>query len=245
MSRPAPVIIPNSIADKLNWEIDWDTPSGYTSTNEYVRPWDREGWGANDVVITPPRNPGGYVPPSRPGIQEGQRDYVFMPTEKEQWRIGDENKRRQAVAVGKDWRESRLPRKEKEVTIQPVYGDWREAEIPERRGEPYQDDSMWKKYPRREKPERTPGYGGRIGAPPGSVFTMDHIDSDGDGIDDRHQSGPGMPNPDRPSRDRKPISGRRGEPYQDDSMWKKYPRRETRRPSLRDTLMRDMGRRYR
>ena len=110
MSRPAPVIAPNSIADQLNWEIDWDTPSGYTSTNEYVRPWDVEGWGSGDVVITPPRNPGGYVPPSRPGIQEGQRDYVFMPTEKEQWRTEDENKRRQAAAVGKDWRESRLPR---------------------------------------------------------------------------------------------------------------------------------------
>ena len=133
MSRPAPVIAPNSIADQLNWAIDWDTPSGYTSTNEYVRPWDVEGWGSNDVVITPPRNPGGYVPPSRPGIQEGQRDYVFMPTEKEQWRTEDENKRRQALAVGKDWKEARLPRKEKEVTIQPVYGDWRETELPERR----------------------------------------------------------------------------------------------------------------
>ena len=40
MSRPAPVIAPNSIADQLNWEINWDTPSGYVSTNEYVRPWD-------------------------------------------------------------------------------------------------------------------------------------------------------------------------------------------------------------
>ena len=93
----------------MDWGINWDTPSGYTSTNEYVRPWDREGWGAGDVEITPPRNPGGYVPPSRPGIQEGQRDYVFMPTEKEQWRIEDENKRRQALAVGKDWKEARLP----------------------------------------------------------------------------------------------------------------------------------------
>ena len=40
-------------------------------------------------------------------------------------------------------------------------------------------------------PEYAPGYGGRIGAPPGSMFTMDHIDRDGDGIDDRHQKGPG------------------------------------------------------
>ena len=104
----------------MDWGINWDAPSGYVSTNEYVRPWDVEGWGAGDVEITPPRNPGGYVPPSRPGIQEGQRDYVFMPTEKEQWRIGDENKRRQALAVGKDWKEARLPRKEREVTYIPT-----------------------------------------------------------------------------------------------------------------------------
>ena len=104
----------------MDWGINWDAPSGYVSTNEYVRPWDVEGWGAGDVEITPPRNPGGYVPPSRPGIQEGQRDYVFMPTEKEQWRIEDENKRRQALAVGKDWKEARLPRKEREVTYIPT-----------------------------------------------------------------------------------------------------------------------------
>ena len=220
----------NVDSDQFHRDIEWDL--GRTdyepATGAYVAPWDRQGWGSNDVVLTPPRSPGSYVPPSRPAIQEGQRDYVFMPTEKEQWRIGDENKRRQALAVGKDWREARLPRKVEEKAP-PVYGDWREAKLPERR----------------EKPERTPGYGGRIGAPPGTGFTMDFRDSDRDGIDDRHQPGPGMPNPDRPSRDRKPISGRRGEPYQDDSMWKKYPRRETRRPSLRDTLMRDMERRYR
>ena len=100
----------NSIADRLDWEIDWDTPSGHVSSNEYVRPWDVEGWGADDVAITPDRNPGGYVPPSRPAIQPGQRDWAYMPTEKEQWRIEDENKRRQAAAVGTDWRETRLPR---------------------------------------------------------------------------------------------------------------------------------------
>ena len=44
---------------------------------------------------------------------------------------------------------------------------------------------------RPQKPERTPGYGGRIGAPPGSIFTMDFKDRDGDGVDDRHQLGPG------------------------------------------------------
>ena len=36
-------------------------------------------------------------------------------------------------------------------------------------------------------------YGSRIGAPPGTVFTMDFQDKDGDGVDDRHQTGPGQP----------------------------------------------------
>jgi len=111
----------DAIADKLDWEIDWDTPSGHVSTNdEYVRPWDVEGWGTDDVVITPPRNPGNYVPPSKPAIQPGQRDWVYMPTEREQWRIEDENKRRQAAAVGTDWRETRLPR-EARIQEEDVY----------------------------------------------------------------------------------------------------------------------------
>ena len=121
----------NVDSDQFHRDIEWDL--GRTdyepATGAYVAPWDRQGWGSNDVVLTPPRNPGGYVPPSRPAIQEGQRDYVYMPTEKEQWRIGDENKRRQAAAVGKDWRESRLPRS---VPKEKTYGDWREAEIPDR-----------------------------------------------------------------------------------------------------------------
>lgn len=190
------VIVPNSIADQLNWELDWDKPSGYVSTNEYVRPWDVEGWGTGDVEITPPRNPGGYVPPSRPGIQEGQRDYVFMPTEKEQWRIEDENKRRQAVAVGKDWKEARLP-----------YTPTDKERKRERRGEPYQDDSMWKKYPRRDREwgESRPGEG--------------YIQVEG----------PGNP------------SWERRNPREREVTIQPVPRRENRRPSLRDTLMRDMG----
>ena len=36
-------------------------------------------------------------------------------------------------------------------------------------------------------------YGGRIGADPDSMFTMDFHDKDGDGTDDRHQRGPGQP----------------------------------------------------
>ena len=171
----------------MDWGINWDKSSSYTPTNEYVRPWDVEGWGSNDVVVTPPRSPGNYVPPSRPALQEGQRDYVFMPTEKEQWRIGDENKRRQAVAVGKDWRESRLPRS---VPKEKTYGDWREAEIPERREVSIQP------VPRRDREwgESRPGEG--------------YIQVEG----------PGNPS------------------------WERRNPRESRRPSLRDTLMRDMGR---
>ena len=176
----------------MDWGINWDTPSGYTSTNEYVRPWDVEGWGADDVVVTPPRSPGNYVPPSRPGIQEGQRDYVFMPTEKEQWRIGDENKRRQALAVGKDWREARLPytptdkeknRERREVNIQPV---------PRR-------DREWGE-------DLRPGEVGLIG-----------------------YEGPGNPRWERDN------------PREREVTIQPVPRRENRRPSLRDTLMRDMG----
>ena len=37
------------------------------------------------------------------------------------------------------------------------------------------------------------GYGSRIGADPDSMFTMDWVDKDGDGTDDRHQRGPGQP----------------------------------------------------
>ena len=135
----------NVDSDQFHRDIEWDL--GRTDyepeTGAYVAPWDRQGWGGNDVVLTPPRSPGNYVPPSRPAIQEGQRDYVYMPTEKEQWRIGDENKRRQAAAIGKDWRESRLPRSVPEEPKEKVYGDWREAEIPERREEiPITDDGI-------------------------------------------------------------------------------------------------------
>jgi len=173
-----------SIADQLNWELNWDKPSGYVSANEYIRPWDREGWGSDDIVITPPRNPGGYVPPSKPGIQEGQRDYVFMPTEKEQWRTEDENKRRQALAVGKDWREARLPRKEKEVTYIPTDKE---------------------KSREREWGESRPGEG--------------YIQVEG----------PGNP------------SWERRNPREREVTIQPAPRRENRRPSLRDQLMGNMG----
>ena len=121
----------NVDSDQFHRDIEWDL--GRTdyepATGAYIAPWDRQGWGGNDVVLTPPRSPGNYVPPSRPAIQEGQRDYVYMPTEKEQWRIGDENKRRQAAAVSKDWRESRLPRSVPEEPKEKVYPDWRDEDV--------------------------------------------------------------------------------------------------------------------
>lgn len=44
-----------------------------------------------------------------------------------------------------------------------------------------------------QRQSTAPRYGQRIGAPPGSMFTMDFRDSDGDKIDDRYQAGPGQP----------------------------------------------------
>ena len=43
------------------------------------------------------------------------------------------------------------------------------------------------------KIKTSPGFGGRIGAGIGYVGTMDYIDTDNDGIDDRNQRGPGQP----------------------------------------------------
>ena len=43
------------------------------------------------------------------------------------------------------------------------------------------------------KIKSSPGFGGRICMDPDSMVTMDYIDSDGDGVDDRNQRGPGQP----------------------------------------------------
>jgi len=48
-------------------------------------------------------------------------------------------------------------------------------------------------YPGGPMPPMAPGYGERIGLPPGSGVTMDFRDRDGDNIDDRDQRGPGQP----------------------------------------------------
>ena len=50
-------------------------------------------------------------------------------------------------------------------------------------------------YPGGPRPPMAPGYGGRIGLPPGSPVTMDFRDRDGDMIDDRNQLGPGQAPP--------------------------------------------------
>ena len=43
------------------------------------------------------------------------------------------------------------------------------------------------------KIKSSPGFGSRIGSDPDLMQTMDYIDSDGDGVDDRNQRGPGQP----------------------------------------------------
>ena len=110
-------------------DIEWDLGRSDYVPQEYTRPWDREGWGGSDVAVTPPRE--GAWKPNKPGFQQGQRDYQYMATEKEQRRERARELADQARKEGVDWRERQLPRKEEEeATIQPVYGDWREAEMP-------------------------------------------------------------------------------------------------------------------
>lgn len=49
-----------------------------------------------------------------------------------------------------------------------------------------------------------PGYGEAINAPPGTMFTTDFRDGDGDGIDDRWQPGPGIRPPQQPGMGQQP-----------------------------------------
>ncbi len=109
-------------------DIEWDLGRSNYTPKEYVRPWDRDAWGGSDVAVTPPRE--GAWKPNKPGFQQGQRDYQYMATEKEQRRERARELADQARKEGVDWRERRLPRKEEEATIQPVYRDWREVEMP-------------------------------------------------------------------------------------------------------------------
>jgi len=52
------------------------------------------------------------------------------------------------------------------------------------------------------------GYGGFLDLPPGSATIQNFIDSDGDGVDDRNQTGPGQPN----SRDYPSFTGKNDKP---------------------------------
>ena len=95
-----------------------DTQSSYVP-QEYIHPWDREGWGG-DIAIKP-----GVVspvthetrPPIRipvkteiPRVRPGQSDYVYMPTRREERRNQLEEIQHYDDVMGKDWRESPLPR---------------------------------------------------------------------------------------------------------------------------------------
>jgi len=183
-------------SDQFHRDIEWDLGrTDYTpATDPYVAPWERDSWGASDVVITPPRNPGGYVRPERPLIKEGQRDYVFMPTEKGARRERRAQAKEMAELRGRDWREERLPRSAPKEPKERIYGDWREAEIPERRA-----------------------------------------DSSSDPWDGTVYAGGGSP-----------IEGVSGHDYVNDPKYREH--RETRRPrkpSLRDTLIGAMRRKWR
>ena len=116
-------------------DIEWDLGRSAYVPQEYVRPWDREGWGGSDVVVTPPRE--GAWKPNKPGFQQGQRDYQYMATEKEQRRERAVELADQARKEGIDWRERQLPREaianRRSDPPEKVYGDWREAEIPKER----------------------------------------------------------------------------------------------------------------
>jgi len=180
-------------SDQFHRDIEWDLGrTDYTpATDPYVAPWERDSWGASDVVITPPRNPGGYVRPERPLIREGQRDYVFMPTEKGARRERRAQAKEMAELRGRDWREERLPRSAPKEPKERIYGDWREAEIPER------IEVNIEPSPRREWGESRPG----------EAYIQ--------------VEGPGNPS------------------------WESRNPRQNRKPSLRDTLIGAMRRKWR
>ncbi len=188
----------------------------------YIPPWEKEDWGSKDLVTG--RDPikvvdkkseptGGRPTPSKYGRWQ-DAELISTPGRRV---IRDE---KPVVLPRKDERPmppSRgggpKPQPERAPYIPPwERAGWGSKDLvnegrPSRGGRPMPPIGG-----RPRKPERTPGYGGRIGAPPGAGFTMDHIDSDGDGIDDRHQPGPGMPDPRRPSRGGRPMPPRRSQP---------------------------------
>ena len=123
------------IADRLNWEMDWNKPSSYTPT-EYVSPWKREGWGSGDVIVTPPLKIDAAqeqfderpILPQKPGFRQGQKDYEYMATEKEQRRERRAQAKDLAEARGRSWRDTPLPmpiKEEKEIK----YPRWQDQEV--------------------------------------------------------------------------------------------------------------------
>ena len=154
------------IADRLNWDMNWDSPSTYESS-EYVRPWDVEGWGSGDVVVTAPLKIDSEqkkfderpIIPDKPGFRQGQKDYEYMATEKEQRRERRAQARDLAEARGRSWRDTPLPMpikeekeikyprwqdQEREVTILPVpYPDRGEREVTIQPVPPPREERRW------------------------------------------------------------------------------------------------------
>ena len=141
--RPAPQLSQGElgIADRLNWDMDYNTKSTY-QPREYVSPWDVEGWGATDVKTTPPTRlqsaqaqaDARPILAKQPGFIEGQRDYVFMPTEKEQRRERAAQVATLAKERGTRWQDIPLPGGYREAP-EPTYGRWQDAKLP--------DDRAW------------------------------------------------------------------------------------------------------
>ena len=119
-----------------DWEINWDKPSGYTPV-DYSRPWDAEGWGSGDVVVTAPlkmdveqaKFDTRPIIPDKPGFVPGQKDYMYMATEKEQRRERRAQAKDLAEARGRSWRDTPLPVPVREEP-KTVYPDWRDTPLP-------------------------------------------------------------------------------------------------------------------
>ena len=153
--RPAPQLSQGElgIADRLNWDLGYNSTSRYTPS-EYAGPWETEGWGSNDVVVTPPlkieveqkKFDDRPIIPNQPGFREGQTDYIYMPTEKEQRR----ERRAQAVDLARErgtrWQDRQLPtpiKKEPEIE----YPSWRDTPLPT----PREDEVFIQPIPREEE----------------------------------------------------------------------------------------------
>ena len=145
--RPAPQLSQGElgIADRLNWDMDYNTQSSYTPA-EYVKPWEAEGWGSGDVVTTPPTRlqtaqeqvDAQPILPQRPGFRQGQRDYEYMPTEKEQRRERAANLATIARERGTRWQDTPLPGGR--PAPEPTYGRWQDAELPNWQPTPDRDE---------------------------------------------------------------------------------------------------------